>query len=100
MVNFMVKIMVRFLPMKTTIDFAGRLVIPRQIRQAANLRPGQPLEITFRDGRVEIEPAARRVKRVGKGRIKVAVPLERSEPLTADQVRQTQERLRARTRKD
>lgn len=85
--------------MKATMDFAGRLVIPRQIRQAANLRPGQPLEITFRDGRVEIEPAARRVKRVGKGRIQVAVPLERSEPLTSGQVRETQDRIRSRTRK-
>lgn len=44
--------------MRTTIDGAGRIVIPKQLRLAAALEPGQELEITERDGRIEIEPVA------------------------------------------
>lgn len=32
--------------MKTTIDRAGRVVIPLAIRQRAGLEPGTPLEVT------------------------------------------------------
>ncbi len=42
--------------MSTAIDSAGRLVIPKAVRDAAGIQPGTPLEIRFRDGRIEIEP--------------------------------------------
>ena len=32
--------------MRTTIDRAGRVVIPQPIRQRAGLEPGTPLEVT------------------------------------------------------
>ncbi len=41
--------------MKVTIDSAGRLVIPKTIREAAGLVPGARLDIRLRDGHVEIE---------------------------------------------
>lgn len=41
--------------MKGTIDEAGRVVIPKAIREAAGLKPGTPLMIEYRNGRVEIE---------------------------------------------
>src|SRR5258706_225166 len=51
-------------PMKlgavSTMDSAGRLVLPREIRDQAQLEPGMPLRIVFRDGRVEIDPAPRK----------------------------------------
>jgi len=31
--------------MKTTIDHAGRLVIPKDIRRESGIKPGMPLEI-------------------------------------------------------
>jgi AbrB family looped-hinge helix DNA binding protein len=58
--------------MKTSIDPAGRMVIPKPIREAAGLRPGESLEVTYRDGRIEIEPAAAEVKLVRKGKLLVA----------------------------
>jgi AbrB family looped-hinge helix DNA binding protein len=80
--------------MKTTIDAAGRLVIPKEIRREAGLRPGMPLEVRFRDGRIEIEPEPLPVKLVRKGRLLVAVPCREVEPLTAEMVERTREALR------
>ena len=45
------------------------MVIPKPIREAAGLRPGEPLEVTYRDGRIEIEPPASEVKLVRKGKL-------------------------------
>ena len=41
--------------MVTTMDAAGRLVIPREIRREAALEPGVPLDVRWRDGVIEIE---------------------------------------------
>jgi len=79
--------------MKTTIDAAGRLVIPRAIRRQAGLQPGMALEVRCRDGRIEIEPAALPVKLVRKGRLVVAVPETDGEQLTAETVEATRQAL-------
>ena len=80
----------------TTIDSAGRLVIPKPIREQAGFTSGMALEIRCRDGRVEIEPAPRQIRVVQRGRVYVAAPLSSSEPLTSELVRETQDSLRAR----
>jgi len=80
--------------MKTTIDPAGRLVIPKQIRQEAGLRPGMPLDVRWRAGRIEIEPAPLPVKLVRKGRLLVAVPDKNVPGLSADTVERTRQTLR------
>lgn len=41
--------------MKTTIDKAGRVVIPAKIRREALLEPGTELRITYEGGAVRIE---------------------------------------------
>jgi hypothetical protein len=51
----------------------------------AGLRPGEPLKVTYRDGRIEIEPAAAAVKLVRKGKLMVARVAGVS-PLTHEQV--------------
>ena len=79
--------------MKTTIDAAGRLVIPKEIRREAGLKPGTPLEIRWREGRIEIEPAPLPVKLVRKGRLLVAVPQKDVSSLTAETVERTRENL-------
>jgi AbrB family looped-hinge helix DNA binding protein len=80
--------------MKTTIDAAGRLVIPREVRRQAGLEPGMALEIRYIDGRVEIEPAPMDVAFVREGRFVVAMPRDATEPLTVDEVERAQSTVR------
>ncbi len=82
--------------MRTTIDGAGRLVVPKPIRDAAGIRAGAELEIRVSDGRIEIEPAPLDVKLVKRGSLTVAVPRERVPPLSDETVRATRDRLRRR----
>ena len=58
--------------METTIDRAGRVVIPKPIREAAGLKPGAGLSIQYRDGRIEIEPKSMKARLVPKGSVLVA----------------------------
>lgn len=80
--------------MITTIDAVGRIVIPKALRQALGLRPGQSLEIRAGDGRLEIEVAATPLKLPKRGKGVVAVPSVSLPRLTAEQVRETLERIR------
>jgi AbrB family looped-hinge helix DNA binding protein len=81
-------------PMKTVIDSAGRIVVPKALRQALGLKPGQPLQIRAGDGRLEIEIAAAPMKLKKRGKGLVAVPETELPSLTAEQVRDTLERVR------
>jgi AbrB family looped-hinge helix DNA binding protein len=82
--------------MKTTIDAAGRIVIPVELRKEVGLLPGVPLEIRARDGRIEVEPAPLAVKleRKTKGRLLVAVPQQTVPGLSAVTVDKTRRKLR------
>jgi AbrB family looped-hinge helix DNA binding protein len=80
--------------METTIDRAGRLVIPKAVRDSAGLRPGQPLRVECRDGKVEIEAlcAEARVRRRGS-HFTLTVPAGTS-ALSVETVRRTLEAIR------
>jgi AbrB family looped-hinge helix DNA binding protein len=76
--------------MTITMDAAGRLVIPREIRREAGLEPGVPLEVRWREGIVEIEPRALAVTIARRGRLLVASAVEPVPPLrraTVDRAR-------------
>ena len=77
------------------MDLAGRLVIPKAIRDAAELQPGVRLVFEVVDGRIQIapEPGGERIERQGKR--KVAVPVSPAEPLRAATVRKTLEAIRS-----
>ena len=80
--------------MQTTIDAAGRIVVPKSLREQLGLMPGQLLEIRASDGRLEVEVAATPMTLKKRGKGVVAVPEADLPPLTADLVRDTLERLR------
>ena len=80
--------------MRTAIDAAGRIVIPKELRDRLRLTRGRALEIRERDGLLEIEPAPTRMSLVKRGRGVVAVPEEKLPPLTDELVRETLERTR------
>ncbi|WP_067967791.1 AbrB/MazE/SpoVT family DNA-binding domain-containing protein [Mycolicibacter icosiumassiliensis] len=80
--------------MRTTIDPAGRLVIPKRIRDRLGLRGNEEVEITERDGRIEIEPASTDVELVREGSVLVARPDRELPPLTDEIVRETLDRVR------
>lgn len=82
--------------METTIDAAGRLVVPKAIREQAGLQPGMRLNIAVRDGRVEIEPTPRKVEVVKKGQVYVAVPTEEGKKLSSEEVSNTIQAIRER----
>jgi AbrB family looped-hinge helix DNA binding protein len=60
--------------MHTTIDKAGRVVIPASVRERAGLRPGTMLEITVDEFGVRLQPAAQGPRLVRVGRRLVARP--------------------------
>ena len=80
--------------MRTTIDGAGRVVIPKAVREEAGLGPGTELDVEFRDGRVELEPVSVPMRLVRRG-VGVAVePTVELPPLTVEDVRDVLERIR------
>jgi AbrB family looped-hinge helix DNA binding protein len=82
--------------MRTTIDGAGRIVIPKRIRDEAGLAASTEVEIEVHDGRIEIEPVyaeARLVIRDGHPVIEIDGELP---PIRAEEVREILERVRDR----
>lgn len=79
-----------------TMDAAGRIVIPAEIRREAGLQPDTPLEVRWHDGVIEIEPCPLPVKLARKGRLLVARPTGKVERLRASTVERTRRRLNER----
>lgn len=80
--------------MRSSIDRAGRVVVPKPIRDALRLRGGEPLEIEERDGVIEIRPAAAEVEIVETPEGPVARPVGDLPPLTDELVRDVLEQVR------
>lgn len=79
---------------RATIDAAGRLVIPKAIREAAGLTPEIPLDVRLHDGRVEIEPAPLEVRIEMRRGVAVAVPTGPALTVTAAEVETVRRRIR------
>jgi AbrB family looped-hinge helix DNA binding protein len=80
--------------MKTTIDAAGRIVVPKRLRDEMGLQPGQVLELEVSDGRllVDIVPVGMHLEQREHGLVGVAD--EELPVLTAEMVREVLERTR------
>ena len=61
--------------MTTTIDKAGRVVIPAAIRERAGLVAGTELEVTLEDSQIRLERVATGPRLVKIGRRLVARPM-------------------------
>ena len=68
--------------MKTTIDGAGRIVVPKPLRDALGVQPGQVLELEVRDGQLQVDivPVEMRLEPGRNG--PVAVPADKLPTLT------------------
>ena len=62
--------------MKTAIDRAGRVLIPKRIRERAALEPGTELDARYEGGRIVLEPRPLDVRIEKQGRFFVAEPLQ------------------------
>jgi AbrB family looped-hinge helix DNA binding protein len=78
--------------MKTTIDAAGRLVVPKPLREELGFTAGAELELTAVDGHLEVALPSR--VRVENGPHGVRFTADTSERLSAEQVRRLMERSR------
>ncbi len=81
--------------MTITIDAAGRVVIPKRLRDDLGLLPNTELEITEEDGRLIIEPATTQMRLVRVGDSVHAEPVNGDLPvLTSELVREVLEETR------
>ena len=78
--------------MRTTIDAAGRLVVPKALRDELGFAPGVELELDAVDGRLEVAVPSR--VRVEQGPHGVRFAAETADVLTSEQVRSLIERGR------
>lgn len=80
--------------MRTVIDSAGRVVVPKSVRDDLGLTPGTELELRVVDRRIEIDVPTT-VMRLEEGENGVVAVTDREMPvLTAEMVRETLERVR------
>jgi AbrB family looped-hinge helix DNA binding protein len=80
--------------MKTTIDKAGRLVLPKLVRDELGLAAGQEIDVRVEGGQAIIEPTVPTWHVEQRGRLTVLVPDGPVPPLTDAEVRAEVERGR------
>ncbi len=80
--------------MTSTIDSAGRVVIPKVLRDSLGIKGAQSVTIRERDGVIEIVPVPFSMELVDRGKGLVAVPGESLPSLTIEMVRETIDRTR------
>lgn len=79
--------------MRTTIDRAGRIVVPKSLRAALRLNGGDEVEITLQGERIELVPAPRQVT-LSKGSHGILTSDLDLPPHGPDEVRDALERTR------
>jgi AbrB family looped-hinge helix DNA binding protein len=80
--------------MRTTIDKAGRIVVPKALRDALGMHAGSVLDVAAVDGALEIRAAPTPVRLEERDGVLVAVPDRPVPPLTTADVRATLEQTR------
>ena len=73
--------------MSTTIDAAGRIVVPKPLREALGLKAGMRLQVSERDGALVIQPTPAPMRLVRRGSGVAVEPDEALPTLSASEVR-------------
>jgi AbrB family looped-hinge helix DNA binding protein len=80
--------------MRVTIDRAGRLVLPKPVREELGLTGGQEVDVRVVGGQAVLEPAVPTWHLERRGRLTVLVPDGPVPPLTDAEVREAIDRSR------
>ena len=80
--------------MRTTIDAAGRMVVPKDFRDALGITGPAEVEVALVDGHIEIDVPTTPVRLEQRGRGLIAVTDADMPVLTAEMVRDVLERTR------
>ena len=80
--------------MTATIDGAGRVVIPKALRERAGLTPGTKIDFTFVNGNIEIHPVVEEGEWETRHGISYPVPPEGAQELSTSEVRSLLEAVR------
>jgi AbrB family looped-hinge helix DNA binding protein len=84
--------------MNVTIDKAGRLVVPKEIRDRMGLHPGDELEIEEFNGKIEISKPRRERRLIeNEHGLLTLEPDPNAPPVTQEEIREELERLRDRS---
>jgi AbrB family looped-hinge helix DNA binding protein len=75
--------------MRASIDGAGRLVVPKALREELGFTAGAELELSAVDGRLEVVVPSRVSVEEGPHGLRFVAPVDA--PLTAEQVREITE---------
>jgi AbrB family looped-hinge helix DNA binding protein len=77
-----------------TVDAAGRIMIPKPLRDRLGLRAGSTVTVSEHDGVLELVPRPVDVEIVQRGRVAVLQPRHELPPAGEDEVRAAVERSR------
>jgi AbrB family looped-hinge helix DNA binding protein len=81
--------------MNVTIDKAGRLVVPKEIRDRMGLRAGDELEIEEYNGKIELSKPRKERKLIeNEHGLLTLEPDPNAPPVTAEEIREELERVR------